>query len=226
MRKIAIGDIHGCAQTFKRLVEKIELRQQDELILLGDLIDRGPDSKGVFDEILRLREKGHSVILIQGNHEEMMLNAHLDFFVKDRWLNNGGRSTLSSFGSNQDMKGVDPIYWAMMGEGLDYYESGGHIFVHGGLNFGLKDPFEAIRDMRWIRDWHDEINYEWLGDRVIVHGHSPRSVKIIKQMHVDLSKKQVLDIDSGCVYLDKTGMGVLTAYDTTSGDLFFQEYVG
>ncbi len=221
MRKIAIGDIHGCAKTFKKLVKKIELGQRDELIILGDLIDRGPDSKGVLDEILRLREKGYNVVLVQGNHEELMLNAHIDFFVKDRWLNAGGRMTLSSFGGK-----IAPIYYELLGGGKDYYESDGYIFVHAGINFGLEFPFEAVRDMRWIRDWHDEINYDWLGNRVIIHGHSPRSVDVIKQMHQDLGKKQVLDIDSGCCYVSKEGMGVLTAYDTEADALFFQDFVG
>ena len=227
MRKIAIGDIHGCAHTFKKLVEKIELSQEDELVLLGDMIDRGPDSKGVLDEILRLREKGHQVVLIMGNHEELLLNSGIDFFIKDRWLNCGGRMTLSSFGGdNLDLSVIDPIYVKLLSEGRDYYESEGYIFVHGGLNFGLEFPYEAVRDMRWIRDWHDEINYKWLGNRVIVHGHSPRKVDIIKQMHADLPEKQVLDIDSGCCFVEKEGMGVLTAYDTEADRLFFQEYVG
>ena len=227
MRKIAIGDIHGCAHTFKKLVEKIELRQEDELILLGDMIDRGPDSKGVLDEILRLREKGYLVVLLKGNHEELMLNSGIDFFTKDRWLNCGGRMTLSSFGGvNLDLSVIDPIYVKLMSEGRDYYESEGYIFVHAGLNFGLEFPYEAVRDMRWIRDWHNEINYKWLENRVIVHGHSPRKVDIIKQMHLDLPKKQVLDIDSGCCFVEQEGMGVLTAYDTEADRLFFQEYVG
>lgn len=227
MRKIAIGDIHGCAHTFKKLIEKVELGQRDELILLGDLIDRGPDSKGVLDEILRLRKKGQKVVLVKGNHEEMMLNAHIDFMVKNRWLNSGGRMALASFGGvNLDLSVVDPIYFSLLGEGLDYYETDGFIFVHAGLNFGLEFPYEAVRDMRWIRDWHDEINYKWLGGRVIVHGHSPRTVDFIRQMQVDLPQKQVLDIDSGCCYVEKAGMGVLTAYDATSDALFFQDYVG
>ncbi len=227
MRKIVIGDIHGCAHTFKKLVEKVELSTKDELVLLGDLIDRGPDTKGVLDEILRLREKGFKVELIKGNHEEMMLNANLDFFTRDRWLNAGGRMTLASFGAvTIDMSVVDPIYYDLLSEGKNYYETDGYIFVHAGLNFGLEFPFEAVRDMCWIRDWHDEINYEWLGDRIIIHGHSPLSGDAIKQMHLDLPEKQVLDIDSGCCFVGESGLGTLTAYDTEADALFFQTYVG
>lgn len=48
-RSIAIADIHGCYRTFLRLLEQIGLGRQDNLYLLGDYIDRGPDSKGVID---------------------------------------------------------------------------------------------------------------------------------------------------------------------------------
>lgn len=226
MRKIAIGDIHGCAQTFKKLLERIELGKQDELILLGDMIDRGPDSKGVLDEVLRLKEGGYKVVLVQGNHEEMILNSHIDFFVKDRWLNSGGRMTLVSFGgANMDMSVVDPKYFALMSESVDYYESDDFIFVHAGLNFGLEYPFEAVRDMRWIRDWHDEINYEWLGNRVIVHGHTAIALDVAKQMLIELPEKQVLNIDTGCVY-KREGEGCLTAYDTADNALIYQGYIG
>ncbi len=226
MRKIAIGDIHGCARTFRKLVEKLALGHQDELILLGDMIDRGPDTKGVLDEVLRLKEAGHRVVLIQGNHEELMLNAHIDFFVKDRWLNAGGRKVLASFGVDEmDMSAIDPIYWQLLSESKEYYEKEGFIFVHAGLNFDLDNPLEAIRDMRWIRDWHEEINYDWLGSRKVVHGHTPVTPAEVRQMHQVFSEKQVLDLDTGCVYPSQKGFGYLTAYDSAADELIFQEFL-
>ena len=75
MKQYAIGDIHGCSKTFKELLDKIGLIEGDELYLLGDYIDRGPDSKGVIDTIFELREKGFKVICLRGNHESMLLDA-------------------------------------------------------------------------------------------------------------------------------------------------------
>ncbi len=223
MRRIAIGDIHGCAKTFKKLVKQVELSTDDELILLGDLIDRGPNSKKVFDKVLQLREKGHTVVLLQGNHEEMLMSAKIDFFTSNRWLNAGGRACLASFGV-EDPRKIDPVYLGMMAEMRDYYEVPGFIFVHAGLNFQLEFPFEAVRDMRWIRDWNDEINYEWLGDRIIVHGHSPRTKEQVIQMHKTLDFYQTLNLDTGCVY-SKKGLGYLTAYDTKANKLFFEKNI-
>ena len=61
-RTFAIGDLHGCSRTFRKLIlENINLQKEDELYCLGDYVDRGPDSKGVIDFILELKEKGYKV---------------------------------------------------------------------------------------------------------------------------------------------------------------------
>lgn len=75
MKKYAITDIHGCNKTFQALLDKIAFTTADALYLLGDYIDRGPDSKGVFDTIFNLQETGHSVHCLRGNHEAMFLDS-------------------------------------------------------------------------------------------------------------------------------------------------------
>jgi len=75
MKKYVISDIHGCAKTFKALVDRISFSREDELYLLGDYIDRGPDSKGVIDHIWDLLETGYTVHCLTGNHEQMFLHA-------------------------------------------------------------------------------------------------------------------------------------------------------
>ncbi len=73
-RLFAIGDVHGCLHELKNLVEqKLKLRTDDKLVLLGDYIDRGPDSKGVIDYIMTLQKKGFDVVPLKGNHELMLL---------------------------------------------------------------------------------------------------------------------------------------------------------
>lgn len=69
MPQYAITDLHGCARTFRALLDKIRFSKEDELYLLGDYINRGPDSKGVIDHILELRESGHTVHCLRGNHQ-------------------------------------------------------------------------------------------------------------------------------------------------------------
>ena len=74
-KRYVISDIHGCYNTFKRLVEEvIGLTKSDWLFLLGDYIDRGPSSKDVLDYILDLKESGYSLFPLRGNHEDDLLD--------------------------------------------------------------------------------------------------------------------------------------------------------
>jgi fructose-1,6-bisphosphatase len=62
LRQFAISDIHGHLKTFQALLKRIDFTVHDELYLLGDFIDRGPDSKGVIDHIEELRATGRIVV--------------------------------------------------------------------------------------------------------------------------------------------------------------------
>ena len=73
-RIIAIGDIHGCSTALDAILRLVEPGPEDTVVTLGDYIDRGPDSKGVLDLLLRLKSRCHLVPLM-GNHEEIMLDA-------------------------------------------------------------------------------------------------------------------------------------------------------
>src|SRR3954452_10553358 len=86
-RRFVIPDIHGCSRTFRRLVsEVIRLQAGDELYLLGDMIDRGPDSKGVLDFIFQMRHEGFTVKGVKGNHEEMCLRAEEGLEMMGLWI--------------------------------------------------------------------------------------------------------------------------------------------
>jgi hypothetical protein len=75
-RILAIGDIHGCANTFHKLIfDEIKIRKSDTIYCIGDYIDRGPDSKAVIDLILDLRKKGYQLRTLRGNHEQLMLDS-------------------------------------------------------------------------------------------------------------------------------------------------------
>ena len=78
-RIFAIGDIHGCFDFLKELVEnKIQLDKDDKLVLLGDYIDRGVKSKEVVDYIIDLHEKGYDITPLIGNHELLLLETFED----------------------------------------------------------------------------------------------------------------------------------------------------
>jgi len=97
-RLIAIGDIHGCLDAFLALLEAISPQPEDRIVTLGDYIDRGPDSRGVIEQLILLAGRCRLIPLL-GNHEEMMLLVRdgRDWLLED-WLAFGGAATLASYG--------------------------------------------------------------------------------------------------------------------------------
>jgi len=220
MRHIAIGDVHGCKRTLELLLfRRLEIVQTDHVYFLGDLIDRGPDSKGVLDMIFELKKEGVGVTCLMGNHEYMMIDALTDYDKSELWFRNGAAATLASFMVVQ----IDEIpanYFNFLEEMILYTQSGNYLLVHAGFNFEADLPFKDQHAMMWIRNW--EIDEEKLGNRVVVHGHTPTSRKDIERNFADKDQK-VIVIDAGCVYQGKfLGMGHLCAFDMTGNQLFFQ----
>ena len=74
MRLLAISDIHGCSRAFDTLLDAVAPKPDDQIITLGDYVDRGPDSRGVLDRLVALHDTGR-LIALRGNHDVMMLEA-------------------------------------------------------------------------------------------------------------------------------------------------------
>lgn len=216
MRRIAISDIHGCLKTFYTLLLEIKFSKQDQLYLLGDYIDRGPDSKGVIDYIWQLQQSGYSIFCLRGNHEQMLID---EINKTNNWYD-GEPSTLKSFAvnKNEDIP-VKYIEWMKQ---LGYFlEVDDYILVHAGLNFKIENPLEDFHEMLWIRYFQDDINKEWLGKRVIVHGHTPTKQSVIEERLLTLDKMPALCIDNGCSF-QSSALGHLIAFDMTNRKLYFQ----
>src|SRR2546423_845077 len=107
MRTIAIGDIHGCLTAFDALLAAAAVQRDDHLILLGDMVDRGPDSKGVLDRVIGLHHAMPNIAVLRGNHEELMLAARDTTVMYQGWLRVGGGETLESYGWNPYDQPVD-----------------------------------------------------------------------------------------------------------------------
>jgi len=225
MKKFAISDIHGCADTFEALLNKIQFSTEDELYLLGDYIDRGPDSKGVIEDIWQLQDEGYHIKCLRGNHEQLMIDSKIDRQSAYIWMVNGGDKALDSFGG-LILDEVPQKYFDWM-ENLPYYfEVDNFILVHAGFKFDMPDPFLEKHAMIWQRGWYQRINYDWLGDRIIVHGHTPMSSFKIQNSFTTIKKTQYLDIDAGCVFKNRIlGGGKLCAMDLTNMELVFQENI-
>lgn len=224
MKKYIIGDVHGCLETLKALLEAVSFSKGDELYFLGDYVDRGPDVKGVFDFIFQLKSDGYTVVCLRGNHEQMMLDAREDDEALMHWLRNGGRETLRSFDVHL-LREVPQIYWDFM-ESLPYYhEIDKYILVHGGLNFEDDNPLQNPMGLMWKRRWYFDMNYNWLGDRVIVHGHTPINKTEVEDMHRHFKQNRYLNLDSGCCWVMKKDnkMGYLTAFEMTTEQIYFMK---
>jgi len=222
MRRFAISDIHGCCATFKALVlDKIQLQQHDELFLLGDYIDRGPNSKGVFDFIFELREEGFKVHCLAGNHESMLLQAMQNPKRLNSWLLNGGIATLNSFNADT-INDIPNRYIHFMQHLPLHHQTGNYLLVHAGFNFKRDNIFADTHAMLWIRNWYQNIDHDILAGRTIVHGHTPTPKGMIEY---SLDYGLPIDIDAGCAYHPIEGMGHLCALDLDSRRVLFQENV-
>lgn len=204
-RIFAIGDIHGCCNTFKKLLlEKLAIQKSDNIYCIGDYIDRGKDSKGVIDLIINLRIKGYRIHTIRGNHEQMMLDSVIDGERLHLWIQNGGIETLKSFGISS-VNELPGMYLAFLEQTEFFIETSKYIFVHAGLNFRMEDPFLDREAMLWTRD--DYFDKSKINNRILIHGHTPISLTYIFKQ---LSSNKV-NIDGGCVYNYKPAFGNLVA---------------
>ncbi|MCG7344511.1 serine/threonine protein phosphatase [Sporosarcina sp. ACRSL] len=215
-RTLVISDIHGELDLFEELLQTANYDPtNDQLILLGDYIDRGPDSKRVIDKVMQLKDEG--AIVLKGNHEDMMVRALTtdEERVWKNWTNrNGGDATLKSYGFSEeefkveeDAPFVKPNIHSETLEKhlnfiqhLDYYvETDDTIFVHAGVHpeksIAETDPYELI----WIRDiFHNG----YAGEKTVIFGHTPT-----KMLHEDkqscsvfYGKNRIIGIDGGAVY--------------------------
>jgi len=222
-RTIAIGDIHGCSKTFGRLLQALALEKSDVLYLLGDYLDRGPDSRGVIETMLGLLREGYDIRPILGNHEDMMLLALHKGIFEDllEWLENGGDATLKSYGVNHPQE--IPEEHLQFLEGLPLFEvSERFVLVHAGIDCTRADPFSPGGREYMLWDRTGLMNIGKLGGRRLVSGHSTRKLEEIRKA----SRKNHIRLDNGCVYGKRfPGKGNLVALDLNSGELFVQENI-
>lgn len=211
-RLFAISDIHGCYRPFKELVIKIiDLRKEDRLILLGDYIDRGDQSREVIDFIRDLKKDGFDLIALTGNHEQMMLDSFINPDMLPLWYLNNGMTTLDSFGV-QDVRDIDKDYIGFLA-GLEYFhEEGDLLFVHAGFNDNIPDPFTDTHTMIW--ESNPSYKNPLLAGKKIIHGHRPKTIDYVKGL---ISQKSpVIPIDTGCVYDREMNYGNLSALEVNS----------
>jgi serine/threonine protein phosphatase 1 len=190
-RLYVIGDVHGCFDLLNELFVTIDAEQEQlpsmrtHVIFLGDLIDRGPDSRRVIDLVRWAAHHKVRVLVLKGNHEEVLIDAWRgNREALAGWLAYGGVETLISFGV--DPAAIDPsdldrmaalLHQAIPADLIAWldalpllWESGDYAFVHAGIRPGLPLDRQEASDLLWIRD--EFLQFEGAHERVIVHGHT------------------------------------------------------
>ncbi|QUC68190.1 metallophosphoesterase family protein [Aristaeella hokkaidonensis] len=148
MRTIIIGDIHGCNKELCALLDKVKPEKEDQVILLGDLFDRGPESWEVFHTVKSLqRTYGDQFVLLRGNHEDYLLREKLTLKERMIWDKVGKGATVASFKAHGE-KMEEAAPWIREHCRM-YYKGEGFQCVHAGL---LIDPIEANDTETLIHD--------------------------------------------------------------------------
>ena len=222
-RRFAISDIHGCAATFETLLERINVQAEDELFLLGDFIDRGPGSKEVIDRVWALTAAGVKVRCLRGNHEQMLLDAATQTNGLRVFVFNGGQETMASFGVSRPQD-IPDAYLEWMDALPLYLETPGYLMVHAGIDFRSEAPLEDEAALLWLREWYDRIDREWLDDRIVIHGHTPRPSYLLRRQVERLELIPAVNIDAGCVFTYQ-GLGHLCAFDLDARQYYFEPNV-
>lgn len=201
MTSFVIGDIHGCCDELRYLIDALPIRPEDEIIFLGDYIDRGPDSRAVVSFLIELEDRliENRLVFLKGNHEDMLLSyLELSGQHGKMFLPNGGKATVESYGVSVENSSPDRLSAAIPPDHLAFYQALRHYYVtepflcvHAGVN-----PFKPLAEQNdeelfWIR--HPFLYSSHILPYTVLFGHTPQHSVLC-----DLPYK--IGLDTGLVY--------------------------
>ncbi|EEG79116.1 metallophosphoesterase family protein [Dethiobacter alkaliphilus] len=208
MKTFVISDVHGFFKELESLLDVIELDLRcDRLVMLGDYIDRGPDSYLVVQKIMELEQKfgKDHVVLLRGNHEQMAINycegTGSSFFY------NGGDETIHDFHRNGD----NLVNYLDFFKSLrTYFEDEHFIYVHAGIRSGVRLAEQRDHDLLWIREefYLNPVAEE----KPVIFGHT--SSLFITGLSQPFVYQGRIGIDTGCYF-----GGCLSAVELVEGEL-------
>lgn len=172
-RHLAIGDIHGCYSALRRLIEVVRPQKDDVLIMLGDYVDRGPDSCQVVDWLIEASNT-RQLHALRGNHDLMMLEARSSKSAFEKWLKMGGRETLQSYGADSlkrsDLDMVPKAHWDFLSNRLvPYLELDHEFFVHANVDPELPLKEQTDQWLYWKKLQRDVFH---CSGKMMVCGHT------------------------------------------------------
>ena len=206
-RTIAVGDIHGCSVAFNRLLEVIQPHEPDTLIVLGDIIDRGPDSRGVIEKLIQLDQQCQLIALL-GNHEEMFFAAResrSDFLY---WTKFGGLAMLDSYPNAATCSDIPRSHQAFLERCRSYHETDQFIFLHANYDAHLPLERQSPIRLRWDH-LQPAVAQPHCSGKTVVVGHTPQASGEV----LDLGF--LVCLDTGCC-----DGGWLSSLDVQTGQIW------
>ncbi len=146
-RYIAITDIHGELKKLNNLLSKIDTKSDDIFVFMGDYIDRGPDSKGVIETVIK-QGLTHKCIYLIGSHEYALLHSKQDDYYQFLFDNYGGPATVRSYGGFEN---IFKIHGSFFNSLKFYYLTDKYLFVHAGINPNIPLEKQNEVDLVYIR---------------------------------------------------------------------------
>ena len=230
MRIYGIGDVHGCLKLLRSLEQQIaddclaNPVRRPVIVVLGDLVDRGPDSRGVIEYLMAAQPAGIERRVLRGNHEQMALDVFESPEQVFGWRQLGGAETLHSYGVDPNsflsaggpVRLVDAWSKALPEAHRSWIEKletmlviGDYCLVHAGIRPGVALERQNSFDLLWIRD--EFLDHTGDFGRVVVHGHTPVQEPDVRPNRINVDTGAYLTNCLTCVVLEGSSIRFLSA---------------
>ena len=204
-KNYVIPDIHGCFETFRALLQKIDLQKDDHLFLLGDYMNRGPKSKEVIDLIIQLMNDGYRVYPLKGNHEDL---AQTGYGLRKYNMTDTAGKPMERY-----IRFFKDLYY--------YIELEDTLLVHAGINFETDNPYEDYETMLWTKKNYRRVNPN--PHKRIIHGHI---VKPLDKIKAAIQNREMwMPLDNGCYQKNRPQYGNLCCLELNAFQLTLQENI-
>lgn len=203
----AVGDVHGCLDQLVELEARVVadaagIPGEKWIVMLGDYVDRGPQSARVLEHLIGSPPPGFERICLRGNHDEAMLAALEDGDALEAWLSWGVATTLASYGLDASQiavlerpgpsgKKLEMLRAHVPGRHVEFLRGlpvmlsvPGYVFVHAGLRPGVALAQQRDSDLLWIRGEFLDADHDF--GAVVVHGHTPDDEPFISRRRVGI----------------------------------------
>lgn len=224
-RVFAIGDIHGRADLLREAIRTIEAHltahpvARHLIVVLGDIIDRGPQSREVIDDLIALGQRRELVVL-KGNHETLIDTFLSDPATLSHWKKLGGGETLASYGLPlrgltspaqeseiaQAFRAAMPAaHHAFLARLPTSLSCGDLFFAHAGVRPGVALAAQSDHDLIWIRN--DFLKHEELFEKLIIHGHTPVRSPDVRDNRINIDTGAYVTGRLSCMWIEEELFG-------------------